>query len=100
MPDRGGHGNAGRRALDRFLRDPRTGRIVVVQRPNPALAIWALSAVVGWTGLLPARGEEIRWIGAGALIAWAADEIVRGASPARRLLGGLVLGWQVYRLVG
>jgi hypothetical protein len=38
--------------------------------------------------------------GAGALVAWATDEIVRGDSPFRRLLGVVVLGRQVHGLNG
>ena len=41
------------------------------------------------------RDTELRWIGAGALIVWALDELVRGASPFRRLLGAAVLAWQL-----
>jgi hypothetical protein len=87
-----------RRLLDWFVRDRRTGRIALIQVPNPALGVWALSAVCVWVGLFDDRAAELRWIGAGALIAWAADELIRGASPARRLLGALVLGGQIYLL--
>jgi hypothetical protein len=87
-----------RRILEWFVRDSRTGRIALAQVPNPALGVWALATVGLWTGLFADRGTELRWIGAGALIAWGADEAIRGASPARRLLGAVVLGWQLYRL--
>ena len=87
-----------RRLLQWFVRDPRTGRTALVQVPNAALGVWALTAVFLWVGLFGDRAAELRWIGAGALIAWAADEVIRGASPARRLLGAVVLGWQLYRL--
>jgi hypothetical protein len=88
-----------RRLLRWFVRDHRTGRIELVQVPNPALGVWLLTTVFLWVGRFGDRVAELRWIGAGALIAWAADEVLRGASPARRLLGSVVLGWQVYRLV-
>src|SRR3954464_4723999 len=87
-----------RRILDRFVRDPRTGRVALAQVPNPALGVWALTTVALGAGVLAERTAELRWIGAGALIAWGADEVIRGASPARRLLGAVVLGWQLYRL--
>ena len=80
------------------MRDSRTGRIALVQVPNPALGVWALSTVALRVGLVADRAAEVRWIGAGALIAWSADEVIRGASPARRLLGAVVLGWQLYLL--
>jgi hypothetical protein len=88
------------RRLDWWLRDRTTGRIVVAQWPNAALVVWAVAAVTTRLGLFPDRADEIRWAGAGALIAWAADELVRGDSPFRRGLGLVVLGWQVYRLIG
>jgi hypothetical protein len=87
-----------RRILEWFVRDHRTGRIALAQVPNPALGVWALTTVGLWVGLFADRAAELRWIGAGALIAWGADEVIRGASPARRLLGLVVLGWQLYRL--
>jgi hypothetical protein len=80
------------------VRDHRTGRIALVQAPNPALGVWALSTVALRVGLFADLAAEVRWIGAGALIAWSADEVIRGASPARRLLGAVVLGWQLYLL--
>jgi hypothetical protein len=88
-----------RRFVDWLLRDRRTGRITFVQWPNPPLWVWVATTVVAGLGLYPSRAEEIHWIGAGALIAWGADEILRGVNPARRLLGAVVLGWQVYRLI-
>jgi hypothetical protein len=94
-------GSAGRRgSLDWFLRDRSTGRLAMVQWPNPALGVWAGCAVVSRLGLFPARSVETRCVGAGALVAWATDEIVRGDSPFRRLLGVVVLGRQVHGLNG
>jgi len=80
------------------VRDSRTGRIALVQVPNPALGVWALCTVAVRVGLFADRAAEVRWIGAGALIAWSADEVIRGESPARRLLGAVVLGWQLFLL--
>jgi hypothetical protein len=88
-----------RRFVDWFLRARGTGRITLVQWPNPALWVWVVTTVLAGLGLFPARADEMRWIGAGALIAWGADEMLRGVNPARRLLGLVVLGWQVHRLV-
>lgn len=88
------------RSVDWFLRDPGTGRITLAQWPNPALWVWLVTTVLAASGLFPARADEMRWIGTGALIAWGADETSRGVNPARRLLGLLVLGWRVYRLAG
>jgi hypothetical protein len=87
------------RFVDWFLRDRGNGRITFVQWPNPALWVWVATTVVAGLDLYPSRADEIHWLGAGALIAWGADEILRGVNPARRLLGLAVLGWQVYQLI-
>lgn len=81
----------------RFFRDASTGRAVLVQPPNPAIWVFVLATALRWSPY-DARDAELRWIGAGALIVWAADEIVRGDAPVRRVLGVLVLGWQLWRL--
>jgi hypothetical protein len=76
-----------------FFRD-RSGRLVVVQLPNPALWVWLAATVLRWSAY-DARDAELHWIGTGALIVWGLDELARGASPFRRVLGGVVLAWQV-----
>jgi hypothetical protein len=83
--------------LDAFFRDA-SGRLVVWQFPNPALWVW-LAATVLRRSPYDSRDAELRWIGSGALIAWALDELVRGASPFRRVLGAVVLAWQLARLL-
>lgn len=88
------------RAWDWLVRDPRTGRRVIVQAPNSAVAVWLLGAAGARLGLGPRSGEVLGWIGTGALIAWAADELIRGVNPLRRLLGASVLAWQAWRLAG
>jgi hypothetical protein len=90
-------------APERFSRrwwvSDRQGRTALVFFPNPALAVWLLCTVVGWTDVLdPERGETLSAIGMGALVVWALDELVRGASPVRRILGAVVLAAQLYWL--
>ena len=74
------------------------GRLVLFQPPNPALGVFFLALVLR---LSPwdARDTELLWLGRGALIVWAADEILRGDALLRRLLGAVVLAWQVFVLV-
>jgi hypothetical protein len=73
--------------------------VALVFFPNPALAVWMICTVVGWTDVLDAtRSEIVTMIGKGALVVWALDELVRGASPARRILGAVVLAAQLYWL--
>jgi len=77
----------------------REGRLAVAFFPNPALAVWLFCTVVGWTDVLDSsRSETVALIGKGALVVWALDELVRGASPVRRILGAVVLAAQVYWL--
>ena len=82
--------------LDTFFRDA-SGRLVVVQVPNPALCVWIVATVLRRSAY-DARDAELRWIGAGALIAWSLDELIRGASPFRRVLGAVVLAGQLWSL--
>jgi hypothetical protein len=71
----------------------------IAQWPNPALAVWLIAVVVGWTGALDAsRSSTLAGVGNGALLVWALDELVRGESPIRRLLGAVVLAAQLVHL--
>jgi hypothetical protein len=82
--------------LDTFFRD-RSGRLVLFLVPNPALCVWILATALRWSPY-DSRDAELRWIGSGALIVWGLDELVRGAAPFRRLLGAVVLAWQLWNL--
>ena len=86
-----------RSALDRFVRDPRSGRVVLAQWPNAPLIAWG--ALTVGAALAPAHAQHLRWAAMGALVAWSGDELVRGASPFRRVLGLVVLAGTVYRLI-
>jgi hypothetical protein len=75
------------------------GHIALVFFPNPALAVWLFCTLLGWTDVLDAkRSETLTLIGKGALVVWALDELVRGASPVRRILGAVVLLAELYWL--
>lgn len=76
-----------------FFRDA-DGRSVVFQWPNPSILVFFAATALRWSPW-DARDTELLWLGRGALIAWAADELMRGDAPARRLLGAVVLAWQV-----
>jgi len=87
------------RFSSRWWISDRKGRVALVFFPNPALAVWMICTVVGWTDVLDAtRSEIVTMIGKGALVVWALDELWRGASPARRILGAVVLAAQLYWL--
>lgn len=86
-----------RTLLDRFVRDPRTGRVVVAQRPNPPLVAWGVLTL--GAAVTSSHSQALSWAGTGALVAWSADEVLRGASPFRRVLGLVVLAVSVRRLI-
>jgi hypothetical protein len=67
------------------------GRTVLGQLPNPALCVWIAAMVLGWADLPADHAATVEGIGNGALLVWALDEAVRGASPFRHLLGVVVL---------
>ena len=75
------------------------GRLVVWQFPNPALAVWLVAQVWEWSGPPAAQAATLAGVGRGALLVWALDEVLRGASPFLRLLGAVVLTAQVAPLV-
>ena len=77
-----------------FFRDA-DGRSVVFQWPNPPILVFFAALALRWSPW-DAHDTELLWLGRGALIAWAADELLRGDAPARRLLGAVVLAWQLF----
>lgn len=86
-------------ALSRFFRDD-TGDVVVMQRPNLPIVVWFLASLARWV-LHPdgAWRTALAVVGTGALVVWAVLEVVSGASPFRRVLGGVVLAGVVARLL-
>lgn len=86
--------------VDWFLRDRRTGRIVIAQRPNTPLVLWlVLTAVRVLLDLDGGWGMALRVVATLALGWWAVDEIVRGVNPWRRTLGAVVLAGLVVSLL-
>lgn len=78
------------KTINKIWRD-KQGRVVLWQRPNAWILIWALAEL---TSFLISRGKltsVIHWIGSGALIIWALLEIFRGVNYFRRTLGLVVL---------
>jgi len=85
------------RALDWLLRSRTTGRITLAQPPNRPILVWFAASLPRWllhpTG---ATGTFLAAVAAIALVVWAADELLRGVNPFRRLLGAAVLAsWAV-----
>ncbi len=81
-----------------WFRSP-DGRLTVAQFPNPALCVWLAALVLGRFDLSTAHTTAVEGVRHGALLVWALDEVVRGDSPYRRLLGAVVLTAQLASLV-
>jgi hypothetical protein len=75
------------------------GRLTPWQWPNPALCVWMVALVLGRFDLSAAHATAVDGIRRGALLVWALDEVVRGASPFRRSLGAVILAAQLASLV-
>ncbi len=69
------------------------------QWPNPALSVWIATVVLARLELSSTHATAVEGVRRGALLVWALDEVVRGASPFRRLLGAVVLATQVGSLI-
>jgi hypothetical protein len=83
-----------------WMRD-HNGELALALWPNPALAVWLVTVLIGWTATLgSARSATLAGLGRGALVVWSLDELVRGATPFRRLLGAVVLVLQLVELFG
>ena len=67
------------------------GRLTLWQLPNPALATWLVTVVLGLLDLPADKANTVEGVRRGALLVWAVDEVVRGSSPFRRVLGAVVL---------
>ena len=86
--------------LDWMFRSRKTGQITLAQLPNWSLTLWLLASGVMW--LVHPRGwvhDVLVVVASAALALWAADELLRGVNPFRRLLGLATLGWLVFSLV-
>jgi hypothetical protein len=75
------------------------GRLTLWLLPNPALWLWMVAVVLGRFDLSAAHATAVDGVRHGALLVWALDEVVRGASPFRRALGAVVLAAQLTSLV-
>lgn len=89
-----------RGGVGRFFRSQRTGELAIVQWPNLPLGLYLLATVVRLV-LDPdgGVGTAVSVVGGLALAWWALDEVVRGDSPFRRVLGAVVLATAVLGLV-
>jgi hypothetical protein len=81
-----------RRSVDWLFRNRRTGAITVAQLPNLPLGVFIAAEIVERLAHSASRAATVlRVVAVVALLLWAADEIVRGVNPFRRILGAVVL---------
>ena len=89
-----GTGERGRdnASVNWLFRNRETGEITVFQAPNLALATFFVAFFVNRlfnpSGTI---GTVLTVVQTGALAIWAADELVRGVNPFRRMLGAAFL---------
>ena len=74
------------------------GSLTLWQWPNAALGVWLVTVVLGWLDLSAPHATALDGVRHGALLVWALDEVVRGASPFRRVLGATILVVQLATL--
>ena len=86
------------RAVLRWFVSDRDGHVVIGQFPNLPLLIWFAALVLAqvFSGGL---STVLSVTSKGALLVWAAWELVDGDSPFRRVLGLAVLGYQLVAIV-
>src|SRR5687767_10519616 len=92
-------GTRSRSLIRRFFANPATGELVIAQPPNARLLVF-LVASVGRLFLDSGRvGRAVSIVATISLSIWAILEVVRGDSPFRRVLGGVVLAAVMVGLV-
>lgn len=80
-----------KRAFDWMFRSRETGKVVIIQPLNIPLGIFFVAAAVrrfvDLEGMPRTAVEVIAFV---SIMWWAADEVLRGVNPFRRLLGAVV----------
>jgi hypothetical protein len=79
-------------AVGRIFRNSDTGQWAIVQFPNLPLAIFLVATLVR-LAVHPhgGTGTALSVVGGLGLAWWSVDEIARGDSPFRRVLGAVIL---------
>ena len=92
--------DADRSLFDKVFRNPDTGELAIVQVPNVPLIVFLVATAVRMA-LHPhgTAGTAVSVVSAVALGIWSIDEIARGDSLFRRILGGVVLVTMVVGLL-
>jgi hypothetical protein len=79
------------RAFDWLCRDPETGKVVIAQMPNLPLFLFLFAAAIKrFAHPHGALGTIVSVTAVVSLLWWAVDEVLRGESRFRRILGAVV----------
>jgi hypothetical protein len=76
-------------SVDRFFKD-KHGKVVVAQAPNVLISIWLVLQLADLI-VLHGKYQPVRILATAVLFAWAYDELRRGDSQFRKVLGAAVL---------
>lgn len=85
----------------RWWFEDRSGRLVIGQAPNVAAGAATGLQIISRTPFVPQRGRTVAGLlGQVATGLWGADELIRGVTPARRMIGAATLGVLSARAAG
>lgn len=86
--------------VDWLFRDRSSGRIVIMQWPNPPILVFLAARVLGWAlGPDASVSRFLQWLGTAALLWWSTAEVGWGVNPFRRMLGAVVLALVVLGVI-
>ncbi len=85
----------------RWWFEDRSGRLVLGQAPNLAAGAATGLQIIGRAPFVPQKGRAVAGLlGQVATGLWGADELIRGVTPARRVIGAATLGVLAARAAG
>jgi hypothetical protein len=85
---RGGGSSKFQRIVRWMFVNHRTGGIAVAQWPNVALSVFIALSIARRLDIAKGTPQTtLRLLSIVAILAWAADELIRGVNPFRRILG-------------
>ena len=73
----------------RFFED-KHGHVVLFQKPNLLITSWLILQLIDFV-FLHGKVQAVHILATATLFAWSYDELRRGVSPFRKLLGAAVL---------
>jgi hypothetical protein len=84
----GGGSSKFRRIVRWMFVNRRTGGFTVAQWPNVALSVFIALSIARRLNIAKGTSQTtLRLLSVVALLVWAADELIRGVNPFRRILG-------------